>query len=62
MDPEFLLNKKSVMLIFIGRRSVWIFGALFKKKKCKLFFIFVCFYTDVCIQILNVRKELCSKS
>lgn len=62
MDPEFLLIKKSVMLIFIGRCSVWIFGALFFFKKCKLLFIFVCFYTDVCIQILNVKKELSSKS
>lgn len=42
MDPEFLLIKKSVMLIFIGRRSVWIFGALFLKKSANYFlFLFV---------------------
>lgn len=43
MDPEFLLIKKSVMLIFIGRRSVWIFGALFKKKKVQIIFYFCLF-------------------
>lgn len=45
MDPEFLLIKKSVMLIFIGRRSVWIFGALFKKKKSANYFLFLFVFT-----------------